>query len=233
MPVLNVNGVTFDVTAPIVIIGGGACGLTAALAATDAGAAAMVLERDPAPQGSTALSSGMIPACGTRVQQENGAEDSADIMAADIQRKARGEARPALVEAMCRESGPAIDWLIERHGVGLSLVEGFLYPGHSCLRMHAPASRTGAELIGTLTRAAEENGVQIVTDAHVTDLFAGSDGRIRGLRFLRPDGSAELLGCESLILACNGYGGNTDMVRRYIPDIAGAGYLGQPGNQGH
>lgn len=232
MAVLKADNVTFDITAPIVIIGGGACGLTAALTATDAGAEVLVLERDPAPQGSTALSSGMIPACGTRVQQEKGVDDSVDVMAADIQRKARGEADPVLVEAVCRESGPAIDWLTARHGVGLSLVEGFLYPGHSRSRMHAPPSRTGAELIGSLARAAEEAGVQIVTDAHVTDLFADPDGRIQGLCFRRPDGAEERIGCGILILACNGYGGNPDMVRRYIPDMAEANYFGHPGNQG-
>ena len=232
MAILQTDSATFDVTVPIVIVGGGACGLTAALAAADAGTEVLVLERDPAPQGSTALSSGMIPACGTRIQHAKGVGDSVEIMAADIQRKARGEADPALVEAVCRDSGPAIDWLGERHGVGLSLVEGFLYPGHSRLRMHAPPSRTGAELIGSLTRAAVEAEVQIVTDARVADLFAGPDGQIRGLRFRRPDGSAEQIGCWAPILACNGYGGNPDMVRRYIPDMAEANYFGHPGNRG-
>lgn len=232
MAILDADGVTFEVTAPVVIIGGGACGMTAALAARDAGAEVLVLERDPAPQGSTALSSGMIPACGTQIQQAKDVEDLVELMAADIQHKARGEADPALVETMCRESGPAIDWLCERHGIELTLVEGFLYPGHSRLRMHAPPSRTGADLIGGLTRAAEAAEVQVVTDARVADLFAEPDGRIRGLRFDRPDGSMERLGCGTLILACNGYGGSPDMVRRYIPDMANANYFGHPGNQG-
>jgi fumarate reductase flavoprotein subunit len=35
-----------------------------------------------------------------------------------------------------------------------------------------------------------------------------------------------------MILACNGFGGNPDLVRRYIPEMAGALYFGHPGNQG-
>jgi len=50
----------------IIIIGAGAAGLTAALAAHDAGGDVLVLERDDKPSGSTALSSGFIPAAGTR-----------------------------------------------------------------------------------------------------------------------------------------------------------------------
>ena len=61
-----------EIVVPVLIIGGGACGLTAALAAHDAGAEVMVLERDASPSGSTALSSGFIPACETRWQSASG-----------------------------------------------------------------------------------------------------------------------------------------------------------------
>ncbi|MEO5669952.1 MAG: FAD-dependent oxidoreductase, partial [Ramlibacter sp.] len=53
---------------PVAIVGAGACGLTAALMLADAGVECVVLERDASPSGSTALSSGFIPAAGTRVQ---------------------------------------------------------------------------------------------------------------------------------------------------------------------
>ena len=45
----------FALHVPIVIVGAGACGLVAALAAHDAGAEVLVLERDAQPAGSTAL----------------------------------------------------------------------------------------------------------------------------------------------------------------------------------
>ncbi len=64
MPVLSGQGVAFDITVPVLIIGAGACGLTAALAAKEAGAEPLVLERDPKPTGSTSLSTGLIPAAG-------------------------------------------------------------------------------------------------------------------------------------------------------------------------
>ena len=58
----------FPMEADVVVVGGGACGLTAALAARAGGADVVVLERDPVPAGSTALSAGLIPAGGTRWQ---------------------------------------------------------------------------------------------------------------------------------------------------------------------
>ena len=56
MSVLHAAGIEFPLSVPVLVIGGGACGLTAALAARDAGADALVLERDPSPSGSTAMS---------------------------------------------------------------------------------------------------------------------------------------------------------------------------------
>jgi fumarate reductase flavoprotein subunit len=232
MAILSPNEVEFEVSIPVLIIGGGACGLVAALAARDQGAQVLVLERDSTPSGSTALSSGMIPAAGSNLQQGAGVTDSPQLMAADIQAKAKGRAAPDIVETVCRISGPTIDWLVDKHGIELELVGGFLYPKHSALRMHAPPSRTGAALIGNLLAAVEAAGIDVLTDACVTDLFGERDGRVRGLRIARPDGSTETIGCETLILACNGFGGNPEMVRHYIPEMAEAEYFGHTGNQG-
>ncbi|MBZ0216772.1 MAG: FAD-binding protein, partial [Fimbriimonadaceae bacterium] len=60
MSILPAANVDFELTVPIAIIGAGACGLIAALAAKDAGVEAVVFERDSVPRGSTALSAGMI-----------------------------------------------------------------------------------------------------------------------------------------------------------------------------
>ena len=54
---------------PAVVVGAGACGLTSAIRLRDAGVDCVLLERDAVPSGSTALSSGFIPAAATRLQR--------------------------------------------------------------------------------------------------------------------------------------------------------------------
>ncbi len=232
MSILKANEAKFDFAVPIVIVGAGSCGLTAALAARDSGAAVLVLERDEHPKGSTSLSAGLIPAAGTRFQREKGIEDNAEIFAADLTAKAKGKNDPAIVRAVAEASGKTIDWLADRHGVEFHLVTGFYYPGHSRLRMHGPAGQTGAELEQSLLSAAERAGIDIVTGASVENLYADENGKIVAVGFRRPGGEMETVGCNAVILACNGFGGSREMLSRFIPEMAEAEYSGHMSNNG-
>ena len=233
MPVKPVaSGEVFEPEVPLLIVGGGACGLVAGLAAKDAGTPVVILERDAIPRGSTFMSSGFIPAAGSRFQVEKGIPDTAEIMAADIQRKNGAEADPVVVETLAKHSGRVIDWLAEVHGIPFSLVEGFLYPGHSHLRMHATPRRTGEELMGCLLTAAETAGIDLLTDAKTVDLHVDDRRRVHGVGFERPDGTRERVGCRALLLACNGYGGDVELVARHLPAVRDALYYGHEGNQG-
>ena len=67
--IIRRNEFPSDIDVDCLVIGGGAAGLTAALAAHEAGATVLIAERETRLSGSTALSSGLIPAAGTRAQQ--------------------------------------------------------------------------------------------------------------------------------------------------------------------
>jgi fumarate reductase flavoprotein subunit len=222
----------FGASARVVVVGAGAAGFCAALSLHEAGVEVVVLERDSLPRGSTALSAGLVPASGTRFQRTLGIEDSPALFAFDIQRKAQGDADAAIVDIVTRESGPAVEWLADRYGFPFSVVHDFNYPGHSARRMHGLPSRSGIELIDRLRQAADEVAIPLIVNATVTALYAGDDHAVRGVEITRPDGTIDALGCEALILACNGYGGAADLVARHIPEMREAIYFGHPGNRG-
>jgi len=222
----------FDTRVPLLIIGAGAAGLCAALAAKEAGVDPLVIERDAVPAGSTALSAGLIPAAGTRFQRAKGIADSPQLLAADIQRKAKGEADSTVADAVAQGAGKTVEWLAERYGLPFDVIDNFNYPGHSALRMHGLPTRTGSELIDRLRNAAEAADISIATKCVVDVLFVDSGGSVCGVEIVRGDGTRERIGCDALILACNGYGGNPDLLRRFIPEMANALYFGHPGNRG-
>jgi fumarate reductase flavoprotein subunit len=218
---------------PAVIVGAGACGQVAAIGLAGAGIDCVLLERDATPQGSTALSSGFVPAAGTAVQRAAGVQDDdAARFAADILAKTHGTAAAHLVAAYTEAIGPAIDRLVERHGMRFELLDGFLYPGHSVRRMHALPERTGAALIAALDAAAQRAGATLLARARVVELWCDDARRVLGVGYERPDGSLEHLACEALLLACNGFGGNAEMVRAWLPQMRDAVYAGHAGNDG-
>ncbi len=215
----------------VLIVGGGAAGLCAALAARDAGAEVLVAERDATLRGTTAMSTGLIPAAGAPEQAALGLADTPARMAADILAKSGGRADAAVVARLAGESAATVAWL-QRHGVPLSLVTGFTYPGHSVPRMMGTPNRTGEELAAALAAAAEAAGALLMPRARARDLWVEADGRVRAVTLERSDGATEALACDALILACGGFAGAADLVARHIPEAAAAVVHSHPGVQG-
>ena len=221
----------FDFDCETLIIGAGACGLVAALAAHETGQSVLVVEAEAVASGSTALSAGLIPAAGTRAQAEAGIQDDPALFAADIQAKAKGENDPVLVGLLASVSAGVIDWLSDRYGLPFSVIDNFTYPGHSRHRMHGLPSRSGAELINALRAACEAEGIDIIFERRATRLYHQGK-RISGIAVARPDGGVEEIGCQKLILACNGFGGNRDLVTELLPGIKDGLWFGHDGNRG-
>ncbi len=232
MAVIRAADRTFDYTVPTAVIGAGACGLTAALAAADAGSEVLVLERDKRPWGSTSMSLGAMCAVASGEHRRYGIEDSAEQFVRDVMAKTEGRGDPGLARIIGEESGPAVDWLTASHDVPMLLDFKWTGLGHSSPRLHIPPGRSGEDLLALLGRACDRAGVQVMTEARVVDLFADDQDRVRGLRIARPDGSTEELGVEALVLGTCGFGGNHEMVARYIPEMANAKYFGHEGNRG-
>ncbi len=216
---------------PVAIVGAGACGLTAAIVLRDAGIECLLLERDARPQGSTALSSGFIPAAPTRWQREAGVNDSAQAFAADITAKSKGRAAPHLVRAYSQACAPALE-LLARHGLEFELLDGFLYPGHSVRRLHTLRERTGAALVAALAAAAAGLGADLLCRARVVALDADAGDGLQRLQVERPDGRVETVAGERVLLACNGFGGHPAMVHEWLPAMRDAPFAGHSGNDG-
>jgi fumarate reductase flavoprotein subunit len=216
---------------PVVIVGGGACGLVAALTLHSLGNDCIVIERDAIAQGSTALSSGFIPAPCTAAQARQNIVDTVEAFINDIQAKAKQTAANELVLAYANAIGPAMDFLERNANLQWQVLDNFLYPGHSNYRMHTVAEKTGEGLMQHLSRAVESAGITVLCNARATILWQ-ENSKITGISFIRPDGSEEQVRCEVLLLACNGFGGNVDMVKQYLPEIANAQFGGHIGNGG-
>jgi fumarate reductase flavoprotein subunit len=221
MAVIRQETLAADAHAAVAVIGAGACGLTAALAARGCGAEVVVLERALRPMGTTGMSQGFIAAAGTKAQRAAGIEDGPDVFYADIMSKTNGQTDPGMARVIADAAGPTLDWLIETHAIPLAIDAAWRGDfGHSRPRLHGVPTRQGTELLDTLVRAAERAGVDLRTGVLVTDIYASGAGRVLGVGYTRADGTRGLLGCDALVLATCGFASNAEMRRKFIPDWA-------------
>src|SRR5437868_7714556 len=162
MAVLQAEGKTFPTHTQVLVIGAGACGTIAALAAKEHGADAFIVERDAKPSGSTSLSSGQIPAAGTKLQRAAGLlDDTPELLYQDILAKSHGECDHAIARLIADEAKSTVEWLVDRHKVPLHCVLNFQYPGHSRPHMHASKSLDGAEIHAALLAAVEHADIPL------------------------------------------------------------------------
>lgn len=215
----------------VVVVGGGACGMAAAIAARQQGAEVLLLEKELDVGGNTALSTGSVPGSYTRFQAAADVEDSPELMAEDIMRQTGYQSDGELVLYLSRESSGLIDWLVDILGVELYLVTDYVHVGHSVHRLHAPASREGADLVRDLRRAMEEFEIPFRVGVPVTGLLTADDGSVAGVE-AEDAGRKPRVEAKKVILASNGFAANREMLLRYCPDIADAPYFGAPGNTG-
>lgn len=211
----------------IAIVGAGGCGLTAALVAAEHGKRVLLLERDASVGGSTAMSAGIFVAAGSQLQQAYDEVGSPEELAADIFRLNGRQGDVAVTLALCRVSGPLMDWLVDL-GVPLEHMPTYMYPGMSRSWIISPPQRHGSAITETLLNAIQQKpAVDLRLRTTVTGLTLDG-GSVAGLKAMTAEGKPLTVSAQSVILAADGFGANPEMVSRYIPDMANAAYYGAP-----
>ncbi|MFB6310821.1 MAG: FAD-dependent oxidoreductase [Salinirussus sp.] len=230
--VLDAADVDFAVETDILVAGAGGTGLVATLAACeDSDLTVTLLEKSDDVGGNTALSTGMIPAAGTRLQRQAGIEETPADMARDILEKNDYKADEEIVHHLAEESADLVHWLIDDWDISLHLVDDFKYPKHSEYRMHAPPGRNGENFVAEARdRVVAQDNTELLTNTPVTSLVAEDDSVVGVVAGAVRE---EAIRAHKVILATDGFAGNRRMVETHCEEeIAKALYFGADGNTG-
>jgi tricarballylate dehydrogenase len=218
----------------VVVVGAGNAALTAALAAREAGAQVLVLEKAPSEDrgGNSRFTGGIVrfthdglqdilPLVPELTETETARLDvqpySAETYFNDIMRLSEGKADPALTSVLVHDSYPTIRWM-QSLGVSFELYQTAVRQGD---RIHFPAGAViqfwsgGPGLTHRLFRAAEGRGIDVVYEAAVIDLLTSAEGRVHGVRALTPEGLMDIH-AGAVILACGGFEASDERRARYL-----------------
>ena len=195
--------------------------------AHDNGANVAIIEKMDRPGGNSSLSTGSVPAAGSKYQKAAGIDDKPEAMVEDLMAISGGTDAPELVRRMAEVSAATVEWLIDDLGARMQLITAYKHIGHSVPRLHAPISRRGQDLVDDL--------MSFVAEARDSprgrQRRAGADRRGRRYR-RRRDERWSSIRADKVVLAVNGYAGNRELVARFCPEIAGASYFGALGSTG-
>ncbi len=198
---------TWDQTADIVVIGSGAAGLPAALAAVDAGASVIIVEANYDVGGHAITSGGNTPmGGGTSLQIKFGIKDSPDLYFQDLTDWSVVEPNGSsnytfndreLMRAAADNSAPAFEHLVA-NGVKFSDIPPDNSGGHSVgnsvprehhvswtkgASLEAPVGASGTAWIRPLEDSARKKGVKFLLNYKMTALYREkpTSGRVIGV----------------------------------------------------
>jgi fumarate reductase flavoprotein subunit len=217
-------------TADVVIVGGGGAGLTAAVAALEAGATdIIVLEKAETPGGNTAQSAGMF-AVGSPAQERKGIEVSVDEVFREKMVYANWRVDPRLVRACIEKSGEMIGWL-EARGMTFDSVIEFLREGEAPKVFHlfspGPPGFIGKKITDTLAEECRRKGVRILCDTAARRILTDDAGGVVGILAGPRDESVEIV-TKNVILATGGFGASRELLNRFFPGHAEVFTLNYP-----
>lgn len=200
----------------VAVVGGGASGLCAALAAAEAGASTVVLlEKSKALGGKGNSAQGMY-ALGSRLQRQAGVSCDPEYELRDIMHMTSYLCDGVLLRRFLAESGRTVDWLLD-HGIGLELTERIQQLSHEESGRVYHRWNHVKDRFQTLRRSAERAGVRIITGADAMELLTEGDG-VTGVRVQLEEG-VMTLHAAAVILCCGGFAGNMEMLRERLADV--------------
>jgi tricarballylate dehydrogenase len=237
----------------VVVVGGGNAALCAALAAREAGARVLILEKAPEAWrgGNSFFTAGGFRFAFKSFEElreivgdlSDGEARSMDVdpypedaYYDDLMRVTEDCADPDLAHALVRESQPTIRWMRGR-GVrwipmfgrqAFKVGDRFRFWGGLVLE----AVGGGPGLIDMEYQAAARTGVGVRFEAKAARLITDDRGAITGVAVRTPTGS-EMLPARSVVLAAGGFEANAEMRARYLgPNWELARVRGTPYNTG-
>ena len=222
--------------ADVLVIGAGMAGLCAAIAARDAGASVIVLEKAPEALrgGNTRFSNGAIRAvyhgvgdidalvgglsAAERERSEFGSY-SREQYYDDLARVTQYRSHPEMADMLVENSRETLFWLQQQGLRFLPLYEWqfklpdgrIRFSGGSALEVYG----AGEGASEALFRAAERSGARVLYRTKVLSLIDEA-GRIAGV-IARRDGADIAIRAKRVVLACGGFEANTQWRTRILP----------------
>jgi len=209
---------TENLKSDIVVIGGGGAGMTAAIAASEAGTnEIVVLEKAAKTGGNTALAHGIF-GVNSPAQKRLGIKVSRDEVFTRQMSNSRWLVDPRLVKAFVDQSGAMIQWLEDKGMRFNTIVDEFLPGGSSFFHSVGQgfAGAVGPVIAETLIKECQKRGIKVLCETAAEEILVDNQGKVKGVLAKGQDKEIKIT-AKSVIIAAGGFGGNKEMLKKRFP----------------
>ncbi|MCV9878591.1 FAD-dependent oxidoreductase [Brenneria izbisi] len=214
--------------ADVVIIGAGAAGTAAAMAAAEKGAKIVLLEKQSVVGGTGNFAEGIF-AANSSMQKRQGIIVTPDMAFKTIMEYSHWMANPFVVRAFVNRSADTIEW-VKSKGIKFEYI-GPGGPGGMLTWHVIDGPGHGRHLIKTFHEQFKNMDVTTLVKTAGKDLII-KDGKIAGVAAQDSEGRPFQIATSAVIIATGGYANNKEMLQKYaeFPDTIMVGNTGKDGD---
>lgn len=218
----------WDAEYDIVIVGGGAAGLSAATVAADEKLSAVLFEKQSFLGGSSVLNGGMFTVAGTKEQEKQGIKDSQELFFKDMMRAGKNKNNPDVVKAFVKTANEQYDFILNKLKLHPDMV---VHQGYQSVpRSHHFVT---SQILTAMAAYAKKGGVKIETGVKVLRLVWNKDhSRIAGVEIESKGKKQFVLAKKGVLLAAGGFSRHPELLDRYNPPLESAASIAGAGTQG-
>lgn len=215
-------------TADVVIIGAGASGTAATMAAAEKGAKVILLEKQGVVGGTGNFAEGIF-AANSSMQKRQGIIVTPDMAFKTIMEYSHWLANPFVVRAFVNRSADTIEW-VKSKGIKFEYI-GPGGPGGMLTWHVIDGPGHGRFLIKTFHEQFKNMDVTTMVKTAGKDLIV-KDGKVSGVTAQDEQGNTIQIDAKAVIVATGGYANNKEMLQKYVafPDTIMVGNVGKDGD---
>lgn len=206
----------------IVVVGGGASGLTAALSAQQNGKKVILLEKTGVVGGASAMAGGATMATGSDWEIEDGYGDTAEKLKADLLKNGHNFNDEATVDLYVNSIADSFNWIVSPEGGNVP----YQRSGKPS-RSYSGEGR-GAGVVASLSKSFTDGGGTLLTNTPANELIV-DNGVVKGVKATGEE-KEYTINAPAVILASGGYGANNDLVPVEFQKFVYAGHAGATGD---
>jgi len=229
----------WDKETDVVVIGYGAAGAASAIAAKEAGANVLIIDKASVPGGASQLSGGIIYAADTAIQKQQGVEDSADAMIKYFEAANRGLMDKEILRTMADNSADVINWLMELgmkeyqlQIAGAEDMPEFERVTPAVKRAHV-IKGLGRKMMEKLRKAVSDRNIEENMRVEAKELISDPVRNIMGvLATGRDKKDIAIKAHRGVIICAGGYSFNKELVRSFAAMFTDAVPVGDPHSTG-